>query len=121
MTMIREEEIVRGNFGFGNRLILITVCSTMLRSKFSKVVMLLALIWEVSGLNLGRNTDYPEIFVVFLMLFRRIRGQHLKWRSKQLQSKLCAIYYYLPFVPPFGDLLSDIERQDHQMSHGKIH
>jgi hypothetical protein len=59
--MIREEGIVVGNFGFGNMLILFTICLTTLRSKFSKAVMLLALIREVLGLNLGRNTDYPEI------------------------------------------------------------
>jgi hypothetical protein len=59
--MFREEGIVVGKFAFGNMLILFTVCSTMLRSKFSKAVMLLALIWEVLGLNLGQNTDYPKI------------------------------------------------------------
>jgi hypothetical protein len=61
MIMITEEGMVVGNFGFRDMLIVFTVCSMMLRSKFYKAVMLLAFIWEVLGLNLGRNTDYPHI------------------------------------------------------------
>jgi hypothetical protein len=48
-------------------------------SEFAEVTTLPIYIRDVSGSNLGRGADYPEVFfVVFLSLSRRMPGEYIK-------------------------------------------
>jgi hypothetical protein len=54
---------------------------------------LLLHIYEVQGSNLGPETRYPEVFMIFLSPYRQMSGKNHKIRPCLLPSKFFAIHH----------------------------